>query len=78
MVGGILVFAAVVAGSGEDEPADGAVESCEDSTDLRCSGESFVELRFTKSVMRSGTLAGVTSSMNCHEGSSNTLELVSE
>jgi hypothetical protein len=41
-------------------------------------GELFVGLLFTNSVMSSGVFAGVTLSMNCHEGSSSTMELVSE
>lgn len=64
--------------SGEADPSEGAVDGCDDEIGFRCSGESFVGLRFTKPAMRSGTLAGVTSSMNCQDGSSNTLELVSE
>jgi hypothetical protein len=42
------------------------------------SGELFVELGFTKFVISSGTFAGVTLSMNCHDGSRSTIELWSE
>lgn len=43
-----------------------------------CSGWAFVGLVLMYLLMRSGVLAGVTLSMNCHEGSSRTVELVSE
>jgi hypothetical protein len=41
-------------------------------------GELFVGLVFKNLVMSSGVLAGVTLSMNTHDGSINTMELSSE
>lgn len=41
-------------------------------------GVVFVGLAFTKVVMSSGVFAGVTLSMNCHEGRSSTMVLSSE
>jgi hypothetical protein len=38
-------------------------------------GMLFVGPRLTKPVMSSGMFAGVTLSMNCHDGSSSTMEL---
>jgi hypothetical protein len=42
------------------------------------SGVLFVGLGFTKSVINSGMFAGVTLSINCHDGSRSTMELWSE
>lgn len=47
MVGGIVVAASFDAESGEDDPAEGAVDGWEDVIDLGCNGESFMGLRFT-------------------------------
>ena len=47
IVGGIVVAVSIEAETGEDDPAEGAVDGCEDAMGLRCNGESFVGLRFT-------------------------------
>jgi hypothetical protein len=77
IVGGIE--AAGCEAESEDELSSG------DVVDVVCveaarvwSGVVFVGLWFTKLVMSSGVFAGVTLSMNCHDGSSKTIELWSE
>lgn len=70
---------AVVSGVDEDpeEDSSGDVEGGEVAVCER-NGVLFVGPGFTKPVMSSGTFAGVTLSMNCHDGSRRTMELWSE
>jgi hypothetical protein len=75
----VPIVGGIDAGVSEDEDALDGVDACgEDPAGMACRGELFVGLLFTNSVMSSGVFAGVTLSMNCQEGNSNTIELVSE
>lgn len=66
----------------EGASAGSVSSACADSVCMEAvrygKGVLFVELGFTNLVIRSGVFAGVTLSMNCHEGSSSTIELWSE
>lgn len=67
------IAAALGAGCGAEESSSGHVEAgCERN------GLLFVGPPLTKCVMSSGTFAGETLSMNCHDGSRSTVELWSE
>lgn len=71
----------IAAGSGVDgDPEEDSSGDVEGGSAAVCgrNGVLFVGPGLTKRVMRSGTFAGVTLSMNCQEGRSRTMELWSE
>jgi hypothetical protein len=72
--GSIVAGVAVDAGSA-DELSSG---SCSEGAFRARKGVSFVGPGLTKVVISSGIFAGVTLSINCHDGSSSTIELWSE
>lgn len=75
MDGGIAAVSDVDEGPEEDSSGD--VEGGKVAVRER-NGVLFVGPGLTKPVMSSGTFAGVTLSMNCHDGSRRTIELWSE
>jgi hypothetical protein len=75
MDGGIAAVSGVEGDPEEDSSGD--VEEGNAAVRER-NGVLFVGPGLTKPVMRSGTFAGVTLSMNCHDGSRRTMELWSE
>lgn len=76
IVGAEGTRASVDVGSAEE----GSSACVDEEPDFWCArrGVLLVGPGLTYSVMSSGMFAGVTLSMNCHEGSSNTIELWSE
>lgn len=77
-LGAVAIVGAMVAGAASAEESSSATGGGNAAAECARSGVLFVGPGLTYSVMSCGMFAGVTLSINCHEGSSSTIELWSE